>query len=244
MALLLGSRSVTLLPSVHVHVFIVLMLKIYLFIYLAAPGLLFSCSTWDPLSLLGHAGSLVTAWDVELWHVGSSSQIRGLVPGPGMEPGPPAIGSTDLSHWTTRKVPRVYLGFQPSWWCLNFKGNAHFISKRLIHLSPRGNGIYGVRDTFSYGIWGVSWVPMRSRWPNDDEAGKLRAIRWMADLFYSPVWIAIAVICLSGKWWSLRKAASSAGNWVTQVPFLETTGVLWSASVKCLCVLPILRDKY
>jgi len=149
MALLLGSRSVTLLPSVHVHVFIVLMLKIYLFIYLAAPGLLFSCSTWDPLSLLGHAGSLVTAWDVELWHVGSSSQIRGLVPGPGMEPRPPAIGSTDLSHRTTRKVPRVYLGFQPSWWYLNFKGNAHFISKWLIHLSPRGNGIYGVRDTFS-----------------------------------------------------------------------------------------------
>ena len=61
MALLLGSWSVTLLPSVHMHVFIVLILKNYLLIYLAAPGLLFSCSTWDLLYMLGHAGSLVTA---------------------------------------------------------------------------------------------------------------------------------------------------------------------------------------
>ena len=31
-----------------------------------------------------------------------------LVPQPGMEPGPPALGAWSLSHWTTREVP---LGF-------------------------------------------------------------------------------------------------------------------------------------
>ena len=30
-----------------------------------------------------------------------------LVPWPGMEPGPPALGAQSLSHWTTREVPVV-----------------------------------------------------------------------------------------------------------------------------------------
>ena len=28
-----------------------------------------------------------------------------LVPWPGMEPGPPALGAWSLRHWTTREVP-------------------------------------------------------------------------------------------------------------------------------------------
>ena len=32
--------------------------------------------------------------------------IRDLVPWPGIEPGPPALGTQSLSHWTTREVPR------------------------------------------------------------------------------------------------------------------------------------------
>ena len=50
------------------HIF----LKLFSFMYLAAPGL--SCSMWD------------------------------LVPWPGTEPGPPALGVWSLSHWTTREV--------------------------------------------------------------------------------------------------------------------------------------------
>ena len=30
--------------------------------------------------------------------------IQDLAPGPGIEPGPPALGAQSLSHWTTREV--------------------------------------------------------------------------------------------------------------------------------------------
>ena len=56
--------------------------KFYLFIYLAAPGL--TCS--------------VRAL---------SCGIRDLVPWPGIEPGPPALGAWSLNHWTTREVPKI-----------------------------------------------------------------------------------------------------------------------------------------
>ena len=51
----------------------------------------------------------------ELWHLGSSVSIVahgifscspwGLVPWPGIEPGPPTLGPRSLSHWTTREIP-------------------------------------------------------------------------------------------------------------------------------------------
>ena len=31
--------------------------------------------------------------------------MRHLVPWPGIEPGPPALGTWSLTHWTTRQVP-------------------------------------------------------------------------------------------------------------------------------------------
>ena len=34
-----------------------------------------------------------------------SCGLRDLVPWPGIEPGPPALGAKSLSHWTTREVP-------------------------------------------------------------------------------------------------------------------------------------------
>ena len=45
-------------------------------------------------SSLRHVRSLVAAcmWD--------------LVPGPEIEPGPPALAAWSLTHWTTREVPR------------------------------------------------------------------------------------------------------------------------------------------
>ena len=33
--------------------------------------------------------------------------VRDLVPWPGMEPGPPALGVWRLNHWTTRGVPEI-----------------------------------------------------------------------------------------------------------------------------------------
>ena len=54
---------------------------------MAAPGL--SCGTQDlPCS--------VRALSCGMWD---------LVPWPGMEPGPPALGARSLNHWTTREVP-------------------------------------------------------------------------------------------------------------------------------------------
>ena len=67
--------------------------NIYLFIYLAAPGL--SCSTRD---LRCSIQAL-------------SCDMRDLVPRPGIEPRPPALGVQILNHWTTREVLR--LGFKP-----------------------------------------------------------------------------------------------------------------------------------
>ena len=37
--------------------------------------------------------------------LGLSCGMRDLVPWPGMEPGPPALGAQSLNHWTTREVP-------------------------------------------------------------------------------------------------------------------------------------------
>ena len=59
----------------------------YLFIYLAAPGL--SCHVRD--------------LHCSMWAL--SCGMRDLVPGPGMEPGPPALEVRSLNHWTTREVP-------------------------------------------------------------------------------------------------------------------------------------------
>ena len=61
----------------------VLFLK-YLFIYLSALGLSFS--TRD-----------------------LCCSMRDLVPLPGVEPRPPALGARSLSHWTTKEVPGYVL---------------------------------------------------------------------------------------------------------------------------------------
>ena len=53
--------------------------------------------------LFGCAGSC-------LWHAGSfSCGMWDLVPWPGIDPGPPALGARSLNHWTTREVPNYYL---------------------------------------------------------------------------------------------------------------------------------------
>ena len=43
-----------------------------------------------------------------------SYSMWGLVPWPGIEPGPPALRAPSLSHWTTRGVPHVAFQFSRS----------------------------------------------------------------------------------------------------------------------------------
>ena len=67
-----------------------------LFIYLAALGL--SYGTWD------------------FWSLAAGMQTLGcgmwiLVPRPGMEPRPSALGAWSLSHWITREVPLTIFFF-------------------------------------------------------------------------------------------------------------------------------------
>ena len=65
-------------------------LSIHLFI-LAVLGL--SCSMWD--ILVAACGLLVVAC------------MRDLVPRPGIERSPPALGAQSLTHWTTTEVPTL-----------------------------------------------------------------------------------------------------------------------------------------
>ena len=60
------------------YIFIYISIILFIFLYFAALGL--SCSTGDPHCLV---------WD--------------LVPWPGIEPRPPALGVWSLNHWTTGK---------------------------------------------------------------------------------------------------------------------------------------------
>ena len=53
--------------------------------------------------------------------LGLSCSMRDLVPWPGIEPGPPALGAQSPSHWTTREVPT-----QQSWFQLVLHPVQHF----------------------------------------------------------------------------------------------------------------------
>ena len=53
--------------------------------------------------------------------LGLSCSMRDLVPWPGIEPGPPALGAQSPSHWTTREVPT-----QQSWFQLVLHPLQHF----------------------------------------------------------------------------------------------------------------------
>ena len=44
---------------------------------------------------------LVMAWEI------FSCGMQDLVPRPGIEPGPPALGAWSLNHWITREVPKT-----------------------------------------------------------------------------------------------------------------------------------------
>ena len=78
------------------------------FIYLAA--LYLSCGMRNGRSSLWHAGSLVVACGIFFFSVAACRIFSCgmwdllIVPWPGMEPRPPALGAWSLNHWTTGKV--------------------------------------------------------------------------------------------------------------------------------------------
>ena len=61
-------------------------------VYLAALGL--GCGTWDLQS-----DAACRTFSCGVW---------GLVPWPRTQPAPPALGVWNLSHWTTREVPKLF----------------------------------------------------------------------------------------------------------------------------------------
>ena len=68
--------------------------------------------------------------------LGLSWGMRGLVPWPGMEPRPPALGGWSLSPWTTRAVPIFYSNSvcisRLTWVCAG--GGRRDWSPQLLHL--------------------------------------------------------------------------------------------------------------
>ena len=57
-----------------------------------------------------YLGCARSSWDLQLWHADFlvAACIWDLVSWPGIEPGPPALGACNLTHWTTREVPRIF----------------------------------------------------------------------------------------------------------------------------------------
>ena len=58
---------------------------------------IFSCGMQAPLVVVCELLVVACMWD--------------LVPWPGMEPGPPALGARSLNHWTTSEVPGSHFSF-------------------------------------------------------------------------------------------------------------------------------------
>ena len=92
----------TLTPPTIYYFF--LKIFIYLFIYLAVPGL--SCGTRDLRCRLQDLLVAACMQDLALWS--------------GIEPGPPALGVQSLNHWTTREVLAMSyfwssLPWSPNW---------------------------------------------------------------------------------------------------------------------------------
>ena len=77
--------------------------NMYLFTYLAGPGL--KCCTWYLWSLLLHTRSSVATCKLSVVVCGIQ------FPDQGLNPGPPALGAQSFSHWTTREVPTFFLHF-------------------------------------------------------------------------------------------------------------------------------------
>ena len=76
-----------------------------IFIYLVAPGL--SCGTWGLRCFVQDLRCCVRDLNCGMWAL--SCSLWDLVPWPGIEPGPPALGAWSLNHWTTREVLEIFI---------------------------------------------------------------------------------------------------------------------------------------
>ena len=103
----------------------------------------------------------LTVQGLQLHHVGSFSYSiwtftcsnQDLIPRPGIEPGPPALGAPSLSHWTIREVPELESWvFSSRLDLTNRISHLAFPSKRapgsflchsLLHLPYRSSGFRG-----------------------------------------------------------------------------------------------------
>ena len=78
----------------------------FIFIYFAAPGL--SSGTWDPLVVA--SAIFINSCSMQILGCGTWD----LVPWPGIELGPPALGEWSLSHWATGPTSGVSSWFPVS----------------------------------------------------------------------------------------------------------------------------------
>ena len=105
-------------PGWHLQIFLkidILMIKKKRFIYFDVLDLRCStwnlhCGTWDLLV------ALCKNFSCNIWTL--SCSMQNLVPWPGIKPGPPALGTWNLSHWTTREV-LSFSGYRM--FCLHWK---------------------------------------------------------------------------------------------------------------------------
>ena len=96
------------------------------------------------------AGSLVAACGIFF-----SCGMQDLVPWPGIEPGPPALGTWSLNRWATREVP-----IPVSFLLFGFLSNKKQHRERLIaqsHLRDSSEPSFAIADeSVSYGVTGAS----------------------------------------------------------------------------------------
>ena len=149
------SFSISLLP---IFLFFCFSLNMYLFTYLAsgflvaALGVLIfvvACGIFSP-------GLWTLSWG--LWD---------LVPWPGREPRPPALGTLSLSHWTTVEVPKLG-SFKQQFFRMGFhikmpidtSARRHLLQDREPSFSPCGKLFLGVSVVLNSPS-GSTWEQLR-----------------------------------------------------------------------------------
>ena len=105
-----------------------------------------NCGPWDLRSSLWQVGSLVGAWEL------FSRGLWDLVPCPGIESGPPALGAWSVSHWTTRKSQQMWgFGFKDFWIAFIFQ-NCNWQQHSGWIIERRG---WGQEDLLQIYLWAV-----------------------------------------------------------------------------------------
>ena len=157
--------------------------------------------------MLQHAGSSLPCVGSSLWHAGSlveacgifSCGIQDLVPWPGIEPGPPAMGPWSLNHWTTREVPLfTFFFFFFNLFIIYFWLCWVFVAVHGLSLVAASGGHSSLRCAGFSLSWLLLLQSMGSRWAGSvvvahglscsaacgiflDQASNLCPLHWQAD---------------------------------------------------------------